>query len=377
MQEKKKDFDITDTDTKSIDEKINQKKDLSSEKIVSELEENSNDDKDFITFDTREPRELEFVWYPLIVKGNLNIIEGVGGTGKSFLTTWLLSAISTGAKMPFSDKNFKQGNSILQNAEDDIDGTIIPRLIANGADRKCIGYINEEIKAFDVKQLRRLELKIIKFRPEVVVIDPLTSYLGGVNMYVANEVRDVLKPLKELAQKYNCAIVFIMHLNKNSGTSATNRTLGSVDFVSIARSVLLVTEDPQDKTKRLLIPVKTNLMKDSEKRALCYKINDNGSVEWIEDRGYINADDILNQEESSFNKDSIARGFILGALSKGDLTATELESLVLEKGNISLKSYNITKASLRKEDKIDYYQKDKKYFWTLKENKKGDVKNDI
>lgn len=377
MQEKKKDFDITDTDTKSIDEKINQKKDLSSEKIVSELEENSNDDKDFITFDTREPRELEFVWYPLIVKGNLNIIEGVGGTGKSFLTTWLLSAISTGAKMPFSDKNFKQGNSILQNAEDDIDGTIIPRLIANGADRKCIGYINEEIKAFDVKQLRRLELKIIKFRPEVVVIDPLTSYLGGVNMYVANEVRDVLKPLKELAQKYNCAIVFIMHLNKNSGISATNRTLGSVDFVSIARSVLLVTEDPQDKTKRLLIPVKTNLMKDSEKRALCYKINDNGSVEWIEDRGYINADDILNQEESSFNKDSIARGFILGALSKGDLTATELESLVLEKGNVSLKSYNITKASLRKEDKIDYYQKDKKYFWTLKENKKGDVKNDI
>lgn len=375
MQEKKKDFDITDTDTKSIDEKINQKKDLSSEKIVSELEENSNDDKDFITFDTREPRELEFVWYPLIVKGNLNIIEGVGGTGKSFLTTWLLSVISTGAKMPFSDKNFKQGNSILQNAEDDIDGTIIPRLIANGADRKCIGYINEEIKAFDVKQLRRLELKIIKFRPEVVVIDPLTSYLGGVNMYVANEVRDVLKPLKELAQKYNCAIVFIMHLNKNSGTSATNRTLGSVDFVSIARSVLLVTEDPQDKTKRLLIPVKTNLMKDSEKRALCYKINDNGSVEWIEDRGYINADDVLNQEESSFNKDSIARGFILGALSKGDLTATELESLVLEKGNISLKSYNITKASLRKEDKIDYYQKDKKYFWTLKEKEKGDVEN--
>lgn len=376
MNEKEKDFNITGTDIKSIDE-INCKKDLSSENIISEFEENNNDEKDFITFDTREPKELEFVWYPLIVKGNLNIIEGVGGTGKSFLTTWLLSAISTGAKMPFSDKYFKQGNSILQNAEDDIDGTIIPRLIANGADRRCIGYINEEIKAFNVKQLLRLERQIIKFKPEIVIIDPLTSYLGGVNMYVANEVRDVLKPLKELAQKYNCAIVFIMHLNKNSGTSATNRTLGSVDFVSIARSVLLVTEDPQDKTKRLLIPVKTNLMKESEKRALCYKINDNGSLEWVEDRGYINADDILNQEESSFNKDSIARGFILGALSQGDLTATELKSLVLEKGNISLKAYNITKATLRKEDKIDYYQKDKKYFWTLKEKEKGDVKNDI
>lgn len=371
MNEKEKDFNITGTDIKSIDE-IDREKDLSSENIISEFEENNNDEKDFITFDTREPKELEFVWYPLIVKGNLNIIEGVGGTGKSFLTTWLLSAISTGAKMPFSHKYFKQGNSILQNAEDDIDGTIIPRLIANGADRKCIGYINEEIKAFNVKQLLRLERQIIKFKPEIIIIDPLTSYLGGVNMYVANEVRDILKPLKELAQKYNCAIVFIMHLNKNSGTSATNRTLGSVDFVSIARSVLLVTEDPQDKTKRLLIPVKTNLMKDSEKRALCYKINDNGSVEWIEDRGNINADDILNQEESPFNKDSITRGFILGALSKEDLSSNELENLVTKKGNISLKSYNVTKAMLRKEEVIDCYQKEKKYYWTLKKKDKGD-----
>ena len=82
-------------------------------------------------------------------------------------------------------------------------------------------------------------------------------------------------------------------------------------------------------------------------------------MEWVEDRGYINADDILNQEENPFNKDSITRGFILGALSKEDLTATELESLALEKGNISLKSYNITKATLRKEGKIDCYQKGK------------------
>lgn len=372
MSKKEKDFDITGTDTKSTDVKFNECENLTSTEIIPTNEVNDNE---LITFDTRKPKELEFVWYPLIVKGNLNIIEGVGGTGKSFLTTWLLSAVSTGSKMPFSDKYFKVGTAILQNAEDDIDGTIIPRLIANGADRSRLGYINEDKKAFNIKQLVRLEKQIIKFRPEIVIIDPLTSYLGGVNMYVANEVRDVLKPLKELAQKYNCAIVFIMHLNKNSGTSAFNRTLGSVDFVSIARSVLLVTEDPQDSTKRLLIPVKTNLMKDSEKRALCYKINDNGSVEWVEDRGYINADDILNQEECSFNKDSIARGFILGALSKGDLTSTELENLVLKKGDISLKSYNITKAILRKEDKIDYYQKNKKYYWTLKERKKGDVEN--
>lgn len=374
MNEKKKDFDIIVADTKSTDVNFNVSEKLTSTKIIPKVKEN---DKDFITFDTREPKELEFVWYPLIVKGNLNIIEGIGGTGKSFLISWLLSAVSVGAKIPFSDKHFKVGNSILQNAEDDIDGTIIPRLIANGADRKRIGYINEEIKAFDVKQLKRLEEMIIKHKPEIVVLDPLTSYLGGINMYVANEVRDLLKPLKELAQKYNCAIVFIMHLNKKSGISAANRTLGSADFVSIARSVLLVAEDPQDSTQRLLIPVKTNLMKDSEKRALCYKINDDKTVEWMEDRGYISADDILNQEENSFDKTSFTKGFILGVLSKGDTLSTELEKLVITKGHIPQRRYNDCKAMLRKENMAYCYQKNKLFYWSLKTNKKGDVENEI
>ena len=372
MIEKEKDFVINGTDTKSTDEKNANIEVLTSNKIISQSEEKVNIlEKDFITFDTRTPKELEFVWYPLIVKGNLNIIVGVGGTGKSFLTCWLLSAITTGDKMPFSDRHFKKGNAILQNAEDDIDGTIVPRLIANNANMKCIGYINEDLKAFNIKQLKRLEEKIIKFKPEIVVIDPLTSYLGGINMYTPNEVRDVLKPLKELAQKYNCAMVFIMHLNKGNG-SATNRVLGSIDFVSMARSVLLVAEDPTNDSQRLVLPLKTNLMKDSEKRALCYKINDNGAIEWLEDKGYMNANDILVQNENQVDKDSLTKGFILGALSKGDLTALELENLVLEKGKISLKSYNIAKAMLRKEKMIDCYQKDKKYFWTLKKKDKGD-----
>ena len=372
MSKKEKDFGINGTDTKSTDEKNANIEVLTSNEIISQSEEKVNAlENDFITFDTRTPKELEFVWYPLIVKGNLNIIVGVGGTGKSFLTCWLLSAITNGDKMPFSDRYFKKGNAILQNAEDDIDGTIVPRLIANKANRECIGYINEELKAFDIKQLKRLEEKIINFKPDIVVIDPLTSYLGGINMYVPNEVRDVLKPLKDLAQKYNCAMVFIMHLNKGNG-SATNRVLGSIDFVSMARSVLLVAEDPTNSSQRLVLPLKTNLMKDSEKTALCYKINDNRAIEWIENRDNINADDILFQNENKFNKDNLIRGFILGALSKEDLSSNELENLVTKKGNISLKSYNVTKAMLRKEEVIDCYQKEKKYYWTLKKKDKGD-----
>ena len=97
MSEKEKDFGINGTDTKSTDEKNANIEVLTSNEIISQSEEKVNAlENDFITFDTRTPKELEFVWYPLIVKGNLNIIVGVGGTGKSFLTCWLLSAITNG-----------------------------------------------------------------------------------------------------------------------------------------------------------------------------------------------------------------------------------------------------------------------------------------
>lgn len=378
MEETKKDFAITGNDTKSSDEKIICEEDLTSVVTISHSNENVNTiESDFITFDSRTPKEIDWLWKPYIVRGNINIIQGDGGLGKSYLITWLLSAISTGSQIPFSNENFKIGNSILQNAEDDIDATILPRLNLNGADCSKIGIINEEEKAFSIQQLERLEEKVKKFKPEVVVLDPIQAYLGNVNMNSTGEVREALKPLKIIAQKYNCAIILIMHLNKNAGvTKATHRTMGSIDFVSASRSVMLIAENPEKKEERLFIPIKTNLMKENEKRTLSFKITDRGIIEWKEDKGYINANDVLNQEENSFNKDSITKGFILGVLSKEDLTSTELENLVLEKGNISLKSYNITKANLRKEEKIDYYQKNKKYYWTLKTNNKGDAKND-
>ena len=338
-------------------------------KSISQKEKNIND-KDFYTFDERTEKELNWIWYPYILKGNINIIQGDGGLGKSFLTTWLVSAISVGKKIPFSEECFKIGTSILQNAEDDIDSTILPRLILNGADTSKIGYFNEDKKVFNIQQLDRLENKLKELKPEICVIDPAQAYIGNINMNSANEVREVLKPLKLLAQKYNCAFILIMHLNKNSGVKATQRNMGSVDFVSAARSVMMIAENPENDSERLFIPIKTNLMKDNEKNTLSFKIND-GIVEWKENKGKVDADEVINFFETKDVLKSVAKGFIIGALSRGDIGAIEFKELVLNNG-ISEKMYNRTKAELNKENIIDSYQKDKKFYWTLINNKKED-----
>lgn len=153
----KKDFVFTANDTKSADS--------SPEKTTSMsiIANNTLDvNEDLIFLNTRTQKSLEFLWKKYFVLGNINILSGEPGTGKSFFICWLLAAVSTGAGIPFSIENFEIGTSILVNAEDDIDGTILERLVQNGADLSKIAIINEDKEIFSIQQIKRLEENIKK-----------------------------------------------------------------------------------------------------------------------------------------------------------------------------------------------------------------------
>lgn len=263
---------------------------------------------DYYTYSEIDVKELEWIWKPYIVRGNLNIIIGEGGVGKSYLTTWLSSAISRGEKIPFSDDKFKVENVILQNVEDDIEATVLPRLLANNANTEKIGFFNENRDIFSIQDLDRLEDRPDKLRPSIMIIDPIQAYLGDINMNSAVEVRNALRPLKELAEYYNSAIVLLMHLNKNTGTNkATNRVMGSYDFIASCRSAILIDSNPENSEEKLFIPIKTNLMKENEKNTLSFKINDEGKIIWLENKGRISADEILTENNSLVDKSSSAK----------------------------------------------------------------------
>lgn len=369
FEEQKKDPVITSTDTEF---KTNETDDtpISNDNIsVSQVIEKDNEEKEFYTFAERTPKELEFIWHPYIVKGAINIIQGEPGLGKSYLIAWLLSAVSTGAKIPFSEKHFEVGNSIYQSAEDDYDATVLPRLLINGADVNRIGFISEKKQSFNIQQIERLKENIIKYKPSIVVLDPLQHYIGIANMNSANDIANALKPLVELAEEYNCAIIIVGHLNKNEGGKASNRGLGSTAIGGTARSTLLIAENPENDGERLFMPLKTNLMKESEKRSLSYKINEDGVFEWLKDKGKLSPDYILNQSNFSNDKNSMAKGFIIGVLSKGDILGTELTELAT-RNNISEKTFNIARSELSKTNVIKNYQKDSKFYWKLLSNEK-------
>ena len=137
------------------------------------------------------------------------------------------------------DGDMKAGeplNVIYQSAEDELADTVKPRLEQAGADCEKISVIDESAKSLSMID-ERLEQAFIRTGAKLLILDPIQAYLGG-NMDneqiqqvgLANEAMEMTKKLAALAEKYQCAIVLVGHMNKAAGNKAAYRGMGSIDF---------------------------------------------------------------------------------------------------------------------------------------------------
>ena len=223
-------------------------------------------------------KEVEWLWYPYIPYGKITIIEGDPGEGKTTLVLKLAVALSRGLSLPCDDdKEYEPIHIIYQTAEDGIEDTIKPRLEKAGADCSMIRVIDETDKELSMTD-DRLEQAIIETGARLIILDPIQAYIGAtVDMHRANEIRPVLKHLGIIAEKHNCAIILIGHMNKASGSKSTYRGLGSIDIQATARSVLLVARLRDKPNIRIMAHNKSSLAPTGD--AIGFEMTeDNGMV---------------------------------------------------------------------------------------------------
>ena len=254
-------------------------------------------------------KEVEWLWYPYIPYGKITIIEGDPGEGKTTLVLNLAAALSRGLPLPCDDdKEYEPIHIIYQTAEDGIDDTIKPRLEKAGADCSMIRVIDETDKELSMTD-DRLEQAIIETGARLIILDPIQAYIGAtVDMHRANEIRPVLKHLGMIAEKYNCAIVLIGHMNKAAGSKSTYRGLGSIDIQATARSVLLVARLRDKPNIRIMAHDKSSLAPTGD--AIGFEVTEDSGIVCIGPYD-ITIDELLSGNEGRGKKKlDIAENFI-------------------------------------------------------------------
>jgi hypothetical protein len=170
----------------------------------------------------------------------------------------LATAVSLGHGLPGMTPT-EPTNVVLASAEDGLSDTVRPMLDAMGADVTRIYAIDGPL-TLDAAGLVTLEMFVTQYQPALLVVDPIVAYLSGrLDMHKANQVREVLASIADLASRYGCAAVITVHLTKGARDRALYRMQGSVDFAAAARTVLLAGCDPDDPSRRALVQIKSNI----------------------------------------------------------------------------------------------------------------------
>lgn len=224
-----------------------------------------------------EAKPIRWLWPGRIARGKVTMIAGDPGLGKSLVTTSMTAIITTGGLWPVDRTRAERGNVIILSAEDDPADTIRPRLEAGGTDVSRVYTLDSVVLGDRIRpvtladDIARLAETIQQIgNVAMVIIDPVSAYLGGTDSHKNADVRALLAPLSDMASAHGVAVVCVSHLNKSTGGNALSRVTGSLAFVAAARAAFIVTRDRDDETRRLFLPAKNNIGPDST--GLAYRI---------------------------------------------------------------------------------------------------------
>jgi hypothetical protein len=205
-----------------------------------------------------EPLPMEYLWYPYIPRYGLTIIAGDPGRGKSMLTALLAATVTSGQAWPLSKERPTGNKVLLLSAEDNWARVTLHRLLKAGAEIENLRQMYR-FKALTNDRLELLAEYIESERPDLVIIDTLSAYMGGArDMHRQNEVGEFLGMLTEIAERTGAAIVGLAHLNKQSNELPMYRIVGSIGFFASIRSALFLGTDPDDRTRLALAHGKAN-----------------------------------------------------------------------------------------------------------------------
>lgn len=343
-------------------------------------------------------RHVEWMWKLYLASNKLTHFVGASTEGKSPVTLDLAARVSKGDAWPDGSENtMGPMKVVLLAAEDDLHDVIIPRLEVAGADKSMIGVmkasVNKDMTSVEMSVALDQDLKAMEEMVEelgnvaLIIIDPVTNYLGKVRMNHEEEVRSILMPLSELCQRQNVCAITVGHINKrNDAADARQRVMGAAAFLGVARQIFFFDADPEDPDKHSHVIVPYRIVAPSLKYKTVTapwadegEITDHVKVEW---GGVSSATfDDIGKAPSAKDKSKLAEAakWLRAFLSKqGKTPAADCIEALDQAGFATRKSDSkggLNEAEIRKRAKVTSAKEGKNWVWFVEEVEQAKAKS--
>jgi hypothetical protein len=132
------------------------------------------------------------------VASTRSLLASEPGLGKSQITVAMAAPITNGGCWPFSEGRAPLGSVIILAAEDSVEHTTVPRLIAAGADLERVHFVQAAVaEDGNGQRMFNFQADIAKLRALIreigdvvlVIIDPVTAYMGKIIQTISCALR--------------------------------------------------------------------------------------------------------------------------------------------------------------------------------------------
>ena len=182
---------------------------------------------------TQPPPPVRWVVDGMFCRGDVHLLIGEPGIGKSWLTMGLATGVS-GTWDHYLGRGLLEHGRVLYLDEENPEDLIFDRFTKLGMDAtsaRNIRYINNEGIRLDQDPSLLID-EALEFDPTLIVLDSLSRFHAQDENNAGAMAALFSNSLKPLARETGAAVVLIHHVNKSDGNSSFRRSRGSGDITA-------------------------------------------------------------------------------------------------------------------------------------------------